>query len=149
MLNGSRHRPHVIYTPHQNSSTLQKHRIKTPSQVGWWSTVFSTAAVFNTYTRGQISIRFLLVSQSPSHEAEGCAQVNQTILVPCSHNHVCFHSWIHNQFHQFEICMTTHNQIHLKICCWKMRELDKNLSPNSLEVADANHDAINFHWLNS
>jgi hypothetical protein len=50
--------------------------------------------------------------------------------------------WIH-QFHEFEMCTTTYNQIHLKICCWKMI-VDKRIPQQILfEVADKDHN-INF-----
>jgi hypothetical protein len=81
-----RHRPRVISAPLQKSSAFipSKNPSQHSRQVGWrsTSTVFSTAAVFNTYTQA-ISLHFLPInfqSQSPNSRAQ---VVNQTIVVPC------------------------------------------------------------------
>jgi hypothetical protein len=63
----------------------------------------SNNTIRTIHTHKTISLSFLLVNfQSLSPEAAGHAQVNQTLFVPCSRSHFCFHSWIHNQFHRLE-----------------------------------------------
>jgi hypothetical protein len=149
---GSPFRPHVISAPHQKSSAFIS--LKNPhqhsSQVRWRSTltVFSTAVPYSIHKHKAIlSLYFLPVTFSLIALKPRSPAVPKS--TKCSLCHAAQSSWIYNQFHQFEwltwliITHNMHNQIHLKICCWKMN-IDQIPSPNYLEVADKNHN-ITFH----
>jgi hypothetical protein len=99
LCSGSHHRPHVISAPHQKSSAfIASKNCVTMFQPSWLmiylNHIFNCNSIQGHNPITSCQLTFSLISP----EATSRAQVNQAIFVPCSHNHVCFLSWIHNQF---------------------------------------------------